>query len=81
MAPSIKSGVVLCRYRRSAAWAEVELGELVGELSKEPLAGLLEAADAAHVCNLSSAEPLWELVNEEVVEQHGAAVLDARHDF
>ena len=36
----------------------VKLGELAGELSKEPLAGALEAADAAHVSNLSSAEPL-----------------------
>ena len=35
----------------------VELGELVDELSKELLAGALEAADAARVSNLSSAEP------------------------
>ena len=32
--------------------------ELVGELSKEPLASALEAADAAHVRDLSSAELL-----------------------
>ena len=37
---------------------EVKPGKLVDELSKEPLAGALGAADAAHVCNLSSAEPL-----------------------
>ena len=36
----------------------VKLGELVDEPSKEPLEGLLEAADAANVFNLSSAEPL-----------------------
>ena len=36
----------------------VELGEMVDELSKEPLVGVLEAANAAHVCNISSAEPL-----------------------
>ena len=36
----------------------IGLGELVGELSKEPLKGALEAADAAYVSNLSSAEPL-----------------------
>ena len=50
-----------CRYRRSAAWAGllgVELGELVGEPSEELLAGALEAADAAHVSNISSEEPL-----------------------
>ena len=36
----------------------VELRELVDELIKEPLAGALEAADATHVSNISSAEPL-----------------------
>ena len=36
----------------------VELWKWVSELSKELLAGALEAADTAHVWNLSSAEPL-----------------------
>ena len=31
----------------------VEFWELVGELSKEPLAGVLESADTARVWNLS----------------------------
>ena len=38
--------------------AGVECGKLVGELSRELLAGAHEAADAAHVWNISSAEPL-----------------------
>ena len=50
----------------------VELWELVDELSKEPLAGALEAADAANVLNLSSADPLLDPVHEEVVELPGA---------
>ena len=36
----------------------VELWELFGELGKEPLAGALEAADAAHVRDLCPAVPL-----------------------
>ena len=32
----------------------VELGEMVGELSEEPLVGVLETANADHVCNISS---------------------------
>ena len=36
----------------------IELWDLFGELGKEPLAGAFEAADAAHVRNLSPAEPL-----------------------
>ena len=36
----------------------VELWKWVSELSKELLAGALDAADTAHVWNLSSAEPL-----------------------
>ena len=36
----------------------VGLWKLVGELSKELLAGALQAADTAHVWNLSPAEPL-----------------------
>ena len=35
-----------------------ELWELVGELSNIPLADALEAAEAAHMWNLSSAEQL-----------------------
>ena len=36
----------------------VELGELFDELSKGPLLGVPVAANDAHVCILSSAEPL-----------------------
>ena len=36
----------------------IELWELVDEPSKEPLIGVLDAADAAHELNLSSAKPL-----------------------
>ena len=36
----------------------VELWELVNELSKEPIAGALEAADTAHAKNHSPAELL-----------------------
>ena len=42
---------------------------------------MLEAADAAHVWNLSSAEQLWKQVRGEVVKLPGAVVFDARHDF
>ena len=34
----------------------VEVGKLVDDLSKELFAGVPVGADAAHVCNLSSAE-------------------------
>ena len=54
---------------------------MVDELSKEPYAGVLVAADAAYVCNLSSTEPLRKQIQEEVVEPPGAAVFDARHGF
>ena len=47
----------------------------------ELLAGALEAADAAHVRNISPAEPLCKQVHEEVVELPGAVVLDARYGF
>ena len=59
----------------------VEVWELVDELGKEPIAGALEAADAAHVRNLSSAEPLRKQVHEKVVELPDAFVFDARHVF
>ena len=36
----------------------VELRELIQGLCEVPLAGVLVATDAAHVCNLSSAEPI-----------------------
>ena len=81
MASGMGSGMIPCRYRRSAV-VGVELGELVDDgPSKEPLAGALEAADAAHVRNLSSAEPLWKQVHDEVVELPDAIVFDARHGF
>ena len=59
----------------------VELPESVDELRKESLAGALEAADAAHVWDLCSAEPLSKQVHEGVVVLPGAVVFDARHVF
>ena len=60
---------------------EVELGELVDEPSTDPLASALEAAGAAHVWYLISAEPLLNQVQDEVDELPGAIVVDARHGF
>ena len=48
---------------------------------KEPLAGALEASDAAHLWDLSSAEPLGTQVHEEAVELLVAVMFDARHGF
>ena len=46
----------------------VGLWVLVGVLIRELLAGALEAADAAHGWNLSSAEPLLKQGHGKVVE-------------
>ena len=51
---------------------------MVDELSKEPLAGVLVAADAVYVCSLSSTEPLRKQIREEDVEPPDAVVFDAR---
>ena len=50
----------------------VELGELIGELSEEPLAGPLEAADAAHVLNLYQSPTIPSALEGPVLpRQHG----------
>ena len=59
--------------------AGVECGKLVGELSRELLAGAHEAADAAYVWNISSAEPLGKQVHEEDEDPPDAAVFDTRY--
>ena len=76
------SEMVLCRYRWASAVGRavgVILWELVDYLSKEPLAGALVVADAAHLWNLSPAEPLRKQICGVFWKLPDAAVFDDRH--